>query len=121
MIPRLLRPEASRAALAALIYYLALLSLSTIPGTSLPPSDLPGLDKLIHLTLYAGLGWLLAGTHWPTPILLALALCAGAMDELYQLITPGRQASLGDWLADALGSLTGIWIRQKLAPPRPSP
>jgi VanZ family protein len=94
------------------------------------PRDLPVLpgdrfDKLVHAAAYALLAWLLAmawerstgrltGRHlrfaW-----LALALYAAA-DESTQLLV-GRDASLGDWLADCVGAALGfvvfaVWIRK---------
>lgn len=115
-MPALLRPEGRWAAGLAGLYYVALLSLSSIPGPELPQANLPGLDKLVHVGVYAGLGWILGGIGWPWPGLLFFGAMAGAADEIYQLSIPGRQASVWDWLADTLGVGAGLWLRARLAP-----
>ncbi len=74
-------------------------------------------DKFLHFSAFALGGALLAAAlhasfRWPWR---RLALCAaavlalfGASDEWHQLYTPNRSgADVYDWLADALGALTG--------------
>ena len=75
-----------------------------------------GLDKVIHFLEFALLGFftaraiLLSGNlgRW-TGIGLAALIAAlwGVLDEFHQSFGPGRQASLGDGIADALGALAG--------------
>ena len=50
----------------------------------------------------------------------------GAMDELYQSTVPGRDAAVGDWIADALGVLAGtlfvlVFFRRRRTPASGSP
>lgn len=98
-------------------YWLAL-----FVGTHLPPT-FPGLpgdnsDKLVHAAAFAVLAWLLA-TAWQSSVgrlngrhlrftWLAVVLYSAA-DELTQLLV-GRSATLGDWLADAVGAALGLVI-----------
>ena len=79
-------------------------------------------DKLVHASLFVVLGclaarsWLQPGQRWR--VVLALLLLGG-LTEALQSVIPGRSASLGDWLADALGLALGWMLWQPaLAPPR---
>lgn len=96
--------------------------LSHQPATTLPVPWFPGLDKLAHATVYAGL----AGTvlyavptrfRMDRPQLTALmvvlfCLLYGITDEYHQSFVPGREPSLGDVLADTAGAvlLAGAWF-----------
>ena len=79
-------------------------------------SGLPLADKLDHLAEFALLGALLRNAvarHHPlpavAPVLFVLVVGAsyGVLDELHQLLVPGRDATLGDWLADVVGVVVG--------------
>jgi VanZ family protein len=89
--------------------------------TSLPGKDLPGLphplDWVGHLSMYAGLGFLIARAAslrgWPPRwmIWVGVALSLGAaLDELHQLLVPGRDAEVTDWLADTIGAAAGLFV-----------
>jgi VanZ family protein len=41
---------------------------------------------------------------------IVVALFYGAFDELHQMFIPGRFADIYDWLADAVGSMSGVLI-----------
>lgn len=70
-------------------------------------------DKLAHASLFAVLGWL-AARSWLLPrhrwYALAGLLLVGALTEWLQAFVPGRSASLGDWVADALGLCAGLLL-----------
>ena len=78
-------------------------------------------DKLVHASLFVVLGclaarsWLQPGQRWR--VVLALLLLGG-LTEALQSVIPGRSASLGDWLADALGLALGWMLWQPAPPPR---
>ncbi|GAB4242944.1 MAG: hypothetical protein OHK005_07050 [Candidatus Methylacidiphilales bacterium] len=116
MITTRMWPTGRWAVVAAALYYLALILISSVPGPELPKVETPGLDKLIHLIFYAGLGWLLAGSGWSLPTVLLVGALAGAADEGFQLMVPGRDASLLDWIADGVGVMMGAWARQRWVP-----
>lgn len=73
-------------------------------------------DKLAHLGWYAALSILLlvalGRRAWPW-VLAGMLLLAG-WDEWHQFALPGREPGLDDWLADALGVLTGIGLHHAL-------
>jgi VanZ family protein len=79
-------------------------------------SRVPGLDKLVHFSMYAVLGYLVAkALRHPVSLrtrintLTAMALF-GFVDELHQLLVPGRDANVADWAADLTGATTGLLI-----------
>lgn len=97
---------------------LVILVATTVPlpaGSSGWLADLP-VDLAVHGALYAGLGWLVAGTLRRTgrsdrlalftALLLGMAFAAG--DELHQRWIPGRAAELADWTADVVGLAAGL-------------
>jgi len=81
------------------------------------PSPLEGYpDWLLHGLAYGALG---AACYWGASaelrrpgaraalLALVVAVGYGAFDEWHQSLVPGRDASLHDWLADAVGALAG--------------
>jgi len=88
----------------AMIFWLS--SLSDVPGAQYT------WDKFLHAVGYAGLGVLaLRAFHGGfKPLRLAPTLCAGIAvilwaisDEFHQSFVPGRDATAGDVVADAVG------------------
>jgi VanZ family protein len=103
-------------------------------GTHLPSDavDLPGdsFDKLVHMTAFTVLAGLLA-TAWQRSAgrlvhshlwaAWTVIVLYGALDEWTQTFV-GRQASVGDWLADAIGGAVGLiafYLRQRRRDIRP--
>ncbi len=107
------------AALAALIFVL-----SSLPAERLGPDGLWRVDKLVHASTWATLAALIAGggaaRGWRVGVAIAVAWVVasgyGILDELHQSTTPGRDASVGDALADASGALVGaalgVWLQR---------
>jgi VanZ family protein len=83
-----------------------------LPAT--PP--IPHLDKALHFGAYGvlgcllGIGWKAADRRPARRWLLALALLVGATDEFQQSRILERSAEWGDWVADALGAATGLYL-----------
>jgi VanZ family protein len=82
------------AAAGAIMLGLLFLRSHGIPG---------GWDKLAHFSTFALLTTLLwHGTAGRAPLfVLGVVVAFGALDELHQLIVPGRSAELTDFIADA--------------------
>jgi hypothetical protein len=83
------------------------------------PSAPPGVDKVVHVALFAALA--LSG-RWAgirAGLLAALLLAYAAVSEVVQGLSPlERSASVADWVADAVGVLAGLvlWARLAEAP-----
>jgi VanZ family protein len=86
--------------------------------SSLPASGLVW-DKLLHASAYCTFGVLcLRAFHRGvtplrlTPSILAMLLTLGyaVLDELHQSRVPGRDASLFDWIADAVGAASACLV-----------
>jgi VanZ family protein len=105
----------TRLALAVLLVYWGTLFAGThLPNYSTGPARYN--DKAAHYVGYAGLAFLLSFVcatrrRWNgRALLLVLATTAtyAMVDELSQIPIPGRSGELGDWIADSLGSISGI-------------
>jgi VanZ family protein len=89
-----------------------LLSLAVLfaPASDVPTAP-PGVDKLVHIGLFAALAvsgrWAGISARALAPLLLAYA----AVSEVVQgLSVLDRSASFADWLADAVGVLLGLLV-----------
>ena len=96
--------------------------LSHQPGKDMQIMMIPGFDKLAHAGIYA----LLAATalfalpkkiRESKPVLTGImivffCLLYGSSDEFHQSFIPGRESSMGDLVADGIGSaiLVLVWI-----------
>jgi VanZ family protein len=97
------------------IIYAALIFHFSSESNPLPALTTHVWDKLLHATEYAGFAVLLSrafrgeGFGRARSILFALivAIVYGASDEVHQLFTPGRDSSVLDWAADAVGAVVG--------------
>ena len=98
------------------LYYAAILSVSLLPANRVRDVDrifpLPN-DKVLHLTVYAGFGFVLGGLPFPSVALGAAGSLLGALDEQIQRLAPGRDVSVADWLADLLGISLGLALRRR--------
>ena len=107
-----------RRAWGAVILWLAFqLSLTSMPGSMLPPLPHFRIDWVAHFCLYFGLGFLIARA-WRVSarraVLLALVwplLSAfGVFDEWHETFIPGRGAEVMDWLMDTTGAASGLLV-----------
>lgn len=112
----------------SVLSYCALIFVLSAQSDLHVPQSIPATDKLAHLCLYAGLGWVWARAvkaQWPswTPLRILLltlffAVGYGATDELHQAFVPGRFSDLHDVWADGLGGAVGgqcylLWAWKK--------
>ena len=75
-------------------------------------------DKLLHSGAYFVMGLLswrallhLSVSKWHLALLSSLFCSAyGLSDEWHQSFVPGREPSIGDWLADSLGAVMAVWM-----------
>lgn len=98
------------------LYYVAILSISLLPRTKVEAVNevipLPD-DKVLHLAVYAGFGFVLGGLPYPSIALGTAGSLLGAADEQVQRLAPGRDVSVADWLADILGISLGLAWRRR--------
>jgi len=94
-----------------LLWAAAIFTLSSPPTLPRLP-DLLSWDKLQHTAGYLPGGLLLAraltGSNRGMLLAALIGLAWGVSDELHQLFVPGRNASVLDWCADALGIFLGM-------------
>ncbi len=71
-------------------------------------------DKVIHMVAYIPLAYLFylslkrsGATKYVFALALISASVYGMTDELHQFLVPGRDASVGDVIADAIGAFLG--------------
>lgn len=91
-------------------------------------NKIPFQDKLEHLLAFGALTWLFVralaqekpGLSGAPLLWIAIAFGAfwGFSDELHQAFVPTRQATLGDFCADVLGSVLGAWFYLDIWPGR---
>ena len=105
--------------LLCLIYFFIIIFLSLLPPSQFPKIPLfTGADKLIHLFMYAGLGWLVMWAFYKkhllktTRVLLLLSVPVwGALMEFMQLFMhQGRSFSWFDILANLAGAILGVLV-----------
>ena len=98
------------------LYSVAILSISLLPRTKVEAVNevipLPN-DKVLHLAVYAGFGFVLGGLPYPSIALGTAGSLLGAADEQVQRLAPGRDVSVADWLADILGISLGLAWRRR--------
>jgi VanZ family protein len=107
-------PSVARSLIPALVWAAVILVLTSLPGV---PSIGPrGSDKLAHFAIYFVLGVLCTPyiTHAEdrrglrVAGVLAVTIMFAALDEVHQLVIPGRDASMSDLVADCAGLIAGL-------------
>ena len=105
--------------LPLVFYWILLFTLTTLPTQSLPAVGVN--DKLEHTLAYFGLSFLLYLTllfqkksvmlkKYAMLFTILIVLFYGVLDEVHQLLIPGRSCELLDFLADMLGGVLGIVV-----------
>ncbi len=95
-------------------------------GTSIPAKEIPDLsifrfDKIIHASIYLVLCLLTYRalqsqkrfpllSRWSLLLSLLMVMAYGALDEIHQLLVPGRTADFWDFAADAVGACVSIAV-----------
>jgi VanZ family protein len=103
--PRMTPNTLRRSVFAVCLFVSAVVLFTPAPDV---PAGPRGVDKLIHVALFAALtvSGRHAGVRWGV-LLPALVAYAGASEPLQSLPAVGRSTSLTDWLADVTGVLLG--------------
>ena len=110
--------------LPAIFYSILIFFLSSLPQSEIPHVRIIGFDKFLHFTEYLlyGMTLMLAYTRAKSSIVLKNAFTVSAVtgilyavtDEIHQLFVIGRDCSIADFSADALGVVFGIFLFWKI-------
>jgi VanZ family protein len=106
---------ASRPRLDAGRIYAALIFHFSAQSNPLPVLSENVWDKALHTVEYAGLALLVSrawqeegvGRGWALVLAIVVTMLYAASDEVHQLWVPGRDSSVFDWSADAIGGTAG--------------
>lgn len=95
------------------VYWIAIFAGTHIPSSSLP--SITASDKLCHFVAFSGLSFLLA---WAIPsngkslghvwLAAKIGVAYGIVDELTQMLIPGRNCDILDMAADCVGVAIGL-------------
>ncbi len=126
-LPAMFRVRVLRFFVASVLWFAlavwagVILWLSSLGAEQLPDAAFLAWDKLNHFLAFAAGGWLAAaalgasrrGSRVRTRVVFAVLLVAsfGAVDEMSQLLSPGRSGGdLYDWIADLIGAIAGALL-----------
>ena len=106
-------PALRIASVCLILYWIAIFIGTHLPGSSVPKL---GNDKILHFGAFGGLAFLVAWAlptregraHMQAVWTLGLIVGYALIDELTQSFIPGRNCSLGDFIADAIGAVMGL-------------
>jgi VanZ family protein len=98
----------SRGAFAVVV--LVSLAILFAPGSDVPTAP-PGVDKIVHFTLFAALAFTGRWAGTKQAVLAGLLVLYAAVSEVLQGVLPiARDPTLGDFLADSAGVLVGLLV-----------
>lgn len=106
----------------AIGWAVVILVATSVPSSALPRVDIIVADKVVHFSMYAVFGVLVArsldGIRSVKAFFAALAMLVvfGLLDEVHQSLVPGRSTDVLDWFADSLGALMGLLMGKFLLP-----
>jgi hypothetical protein len=93
-----------------------LVSLAVLFAPADVPSAPPGVDKLVHCSLFAALALTGRWAGMTRGVLAGVLVLYAAASELFQGIPVlQRDPSVGDWVADVVGILVGLLLWDLLA------
>ena len=100
-------------------YIILIISVSSIPGNSIPRFIFLSWDKLLHVVEYSILGYLAVNNLraiTKNQIIVIIISCLGfaCFDELWQSLIPGRFSSGLDIIADGIGITMGSIFGSRL-------
>lgn len=102
-----------------IIYWIVLLVATSLPAENLPRIETN--DKFMHFAAYFVLAVMLNISlkfqnkykklkESPALWAIIIGLTYGAFDEIHQYFIPGRFCEFLDWIANAIGVLTGVIV-----------
>lgn len=109
--------------LPLIIYWLILFIATSLPTDYIPSVGVG--DKFSHFFAYMVLSVLLYFTFslqtrseilkkYPAIMTILVGSVYGILDELHQMLIPGRSAEFLDWIADFVGTIVGVLLARLL-------
>ncbi|PIE51432.1 teicoplanin resistance protein VanZ [Candidatus Fermentibacteria bacterium] len=104
-----------------LLVVLLIPALSHQPSLKPPFELFPFQDKIFHMAEFGGLAFAMVlnredlKKRMRVPAMLSFGFFWGALDELHQSFVPGRDCSAGDFAADSIGLIIGVFLFLHLA------
>jgi len=128
-----IRPIFIRFWLPVIAWMIVISAISSAPADNIPDLGLVGADKFVHFTEFLVFGMILlralSGSNlkinlfWMVVLSIIISCFYAAIDELHQLLVPGRpacldinslqsgrQADIFDFLADTAGAILGAFL-----------
>jgi len=100
------------------LYIIAILAVSTIPGGTIPKFNIWSLDKMLHVIEYFILAFLaINAIKKPSMVIVGLIIIAGfaygVFNEVWQGVVAERYASIYDAIANGIGLIIGSFVSIK--------
>ncbi|HEY1113686.1 MAG TPA: VanZ family protein [Chitinophagaceae bacterium] len=113
-------PLSKNLRLALAVFYVVFISvLFVLPGSAFPKDDWLAkvwFDKWVHIGLFTGLGlawsWALDidQPKYLRVLFFLFAFYGIGVEIVQDLLVANRSFDIGDWIADMVGSLLGLWF-----------
>jgi VanZ family protein len=100
------------------LYIIAILAVSTIPGGKIPDINIWSFDKILHIVEYFILAFLMINAlKYPTAkgiiAIIIIGFIYGGFNEIWQGLIAHRYASLYDAIANGVGMIFGSIVTVK--------
>lgn len=106
----------------AIVWFVVISFLFSLPGSALPKNDFLGdihFDKWVHFGFFFILLWL-SCRGWDNGnkkiflwLIIAAAVYGLLVEACQHFLVKNRSFDVGDWLADLIGALAGIWFYRR--------
>ena len=101
-----------------ILYIIAILAVSTIPGSKIPKFNIWSFDKILHIIEYFILAFLaINAIKIPSMriviLIVIIGFAYGVFNEIWQGIVADRYASVYDAIANGVGMIVGSFISIK--------
>ena len=100
------------------LYLIAILAVSTIPGSAIPKVNILLFDKILHFVEYFILAFIAINTvKKPSRgiiiLIIVVGFAYGGFNEIWQGVVAGRFASIYDAIANGIGMIIGSFVSVK--------
>ena len=101
-----------------ILYIIAILAVSTIPGGAIPKINIWSFDKILHVIEYFILAFLAINaikysSRGIIILIIIVGFAYGGFNEMWQGLVAGRFASVYDGIANGIGMIIGSLVSVK--------